>query len=134
FQYIHAKATGFDYRSRSVNERPWTTATLPGTNQLAYPERVNDFNFVYGNYRTTFNEFTLQLVGSINNIRFHKGKNTGSLYGLIGGGLMSFDPRVNAINDATGLGYDFYTETPNSQPGATGLYKDRKAHMDWYKN
>ncbi|HRO42695.1 MAG TPA: hypothetical protein PL009_07655 [Flavipsychrobacter sp.] len=131
-QYIHAKASGFDYRARPINERPWNTATL-SSGALAYPYQANTLQYVFGNYRTTINEVTLQLVGSINNIRFHKGKNTGSLYGFLGGGLMAFDPRVNALKGD--VAYDF-TQSPNhpAQANASSLYKDRKPHMDWYKN
>lgn len=131
-QYIHARTSGFDYRARPINERPWNNATL-SNGQLAYPYQPNQLQYVFGNYRTTMNEVTLQFMGSINNIRFHKGKNTGSLYGFIGGGLMAYDPRVNALKgDAA---YDF-TASPN-YPGNTGagsLYKDRKEHMSWYRD
>lgn len=130
-QYIHARAEGFDYRSRPINERPWNNATT-STGAIAYPWMANTNQFVFGNYRTTINELTLQMVGSLNNIRFHKGKNKGSLYGFLGGGLMAYDPRVNATKN--GQPYDFAKKAPNAQPGATQLYSDRKAMMDWYKH
>jgi len=129
-QYVHARASGFDYRSRPINEKPWNTATL-SNGSLAYPYQPNQYQVIFGNYRTTINEVTLQMVGALNNIRFHKGKNTGSLYGFLGGGLMAYDPRVNALKgDAA---YDF-ASAPNAGLGASQLYSDRKTHMDWYKN
>ncbi len=124
-QYVHARASGFDYRGRPAeNERPWNQ--IPGYNVQ------NQLNFIYANYRTTINELSFQLVGSLNNIRFHKAKNTMSLYGFLGGGLMSYDPRINALNGS--LPYDF-NSSPNSQSGLYGsTYADRKAQLDWYKN
>jgi OmpA-OmpF porin, OOP family len=96
-QWVHARATGLEYRTHNANERPWS-------NNL----NAANTNGIYQNYRTKLDEVTLQLVGAINNIRFHKAKNTMSLYGLLGGGFMTYDPMVNALNEKTGnTPYDF---------------------------
>ena len=80
------------------------------------------------NYLTKMDEVSLQLVGALNNIRFHKAKNAMSLYGLIGGGLMIYDPMVNALNGTTP--YDF-TTVPG-YPSVT--WDNRKPTNDYMKN
>ncbi|RYZ50705.1 MAG: hypothetical protein EOP49_13450 [Sphingobacteriales bacterium] len=124
FQYIHATTTGMDYRTHTPNERPWS--------QLGYTSGI------YNNYRTPINEFTLQLVGAINNIRFHKGKNTMSLYGLLGGGVMTYRAKINAL-DANGNPYQFAPDPITGSAGvpfyATGAeWTDRKDVYDYLEN
>ncbi|MBS1783482.1 MAG: hypothetical protein JSS78_10485 [Bacteroidetes bacterium] len=96
-QYIHARATGFNYRTSLANEQPWSTY---------YPQGQS----IYRNYRTNIDELSLQMVGALNNIRFHKAKNSLSLYGFLGGGMMIYDPRINAL-DANGNPYNFSNVT-----------------------
>ena len=123
FQYLHARATGIDYRASTAVEAPWSAYYGP-----------NDL--IYNNYRTTFNEGTLQLVGALNNIRFHKGRNTFSLYGLLGGGIMTYTPKINALN-----GNDPYNfaGTPGGAAGVPGYgqmvqWDDRKEVNDFLEN
>lgn len=105
-EYIHAVANGMDYRVHSVNEVPWTTYY-----STMHP---NGFNYIYNNYRTTINEFSIQMVGNLGNVSFHHGKNSVNLYAIAGPALMIYDPKVDAL-DANGKPYDF--STINGYPG-----------------
>lgn len=92
--YNFMNATGHDYRSRPAVTagKVWTDA--------GYADNV------YSNYKFRAHELTLQLVGATNNIKFHKAKNTVSLYGFIGGGLMLHQTFVSTVNANNSL-YDF---------------------------
>lgn len=126
-QFLIANATGMDYRPHYVNEEPWK--------DLNYP---SDKPYIYNNYKTSIMEGSVQLVGALNNINFHNGKNKMSIYGFIGGGAMSVKVGVNAL-DANGQTYKF---APNLQTGYAGItgfpgsgvnavtYDDRKIVYD----
>lgn len=114
-QFIHARASGFNYRASNPIERPWRDYLATG-------------DLVFRNYRTTMNEISLQLVGSVNNINFHKGKVKMNLYGFLGGGINIYKVNVNRYN-GTAL-YDF--TTVSGYPGST--WKDRKTTNDAIKN
>src|SRR5690606_14032394 len=107
-------ASGFDYRSRNISavNAPWSAADYPGG--------------VVSNYKFKSHELTLQFVGAINNIKFHKAKNSASLYGFIGGGAMMWQTLVSTAKEDGSL-YDFA-----NAPGAP-TYADRKEFNDWYK-
>ena len=111
FQYLNARASGFEYRVHSPNEAPWNQYYAPGTAGGA----LNP-NGIFQNYQTKVNEATLQLVGAINNIRFHKGKNMMSVYGLAGVGIFHYVPKVDAL-DANGNPHDFSGVRQDAQWG-----------------
>ncbi len=118
FQYINAKATGMDYRPHLANEAPWTNPSFAvGSN------RYDPSSYIYNNYRTAIGEASIQLVGALNNIRFHKATNKLSMYGFVGLGMMSFTPKVNAFNKE-GKTYAF---APNLIAGWNGVpgYPDK---------
>lgn len=90
-QYNFLNANGIDYRplgAASAGE-VWTDAGY-GVDQN-----------VYGNYKFQSHELSLQLVAAINNIKFHKAKNTASLYAFAGPGINMFNVKV-ATTDANG--------------------------------
>lgn len=119
-QYLHGTASGLDYRY------------APAINPV-YRNYYSGGN-VYHAYRTTYNEFSLQMVAATNNIRFHKGKNSFSLYALLGGGLATYNPKLNLLNSNDGnntyaVGFDkIYNDHGNVS------YKDRKAVQNALKD
>ncbi|HTN45876.1 MAG TPA: hypothetical protein VL098_05970 [Flavipsychrobacter sp.] len=138
FQYMHGRATGMDYRMRNADFYPYVLSPSAGN------PNVNDaYNFgaeIYHNYRTTFNSASIQLVGALNNINFHKAKNSLSLYGFVGVAAMSYKTMLNLYN---ANGYDPNNPSANTYEGlfqevyewqnanqATNHYKKRK---DTYK-
>jgi hypothetical protein len=122
-QYNYMNATGYDYRSRvASNEAPWN---LPGSGYAGTGP-------VFSNYKFTGHEATLQLVGAINNIKFHKAKNVVSLYGFIGGGALIWKSMVSTKN-ASGNAYDFATLRNQASAKATNdLYKQWLKDADNY--
>lgn len=92
--YNFMNATGHDYRARpaATAGKVWTDAGYTGN--------------VYSNYKFRAHELTLQLVGATNNIKFHKAKNTVSLYGFIGAGAALNQTFVSTANASGGM-YDF---------------------------
>ncbi len=86
-QYMYGKATGVEYRQRSVADNaPLRGLYAPGSTY-------------YHNYRTRFHEVSFQLVGALNNIRFHKAKNSMSLYGFLGAGVNVYNTKLNVGAD-----------------------------------
>lgn len=120
-QYVYGRASGFDYRSRSANlEDPWRN--------IAY-YKTNNGGQIHSNYRMMSHELTAQIVGNLNNIKWHKGKNSMSLYGFVGGGALLWN---TAVATATSNGSNFNFATA---PGIAGnQWKNRKDFNDWYKD
>jgi hypothetical protein len=114
-QYNYMMASGYDYRPRRAgNESPWN---LPGS---GYAPNSS----VYSNYKFTGHEATLQLVGAINNIKWHKAKNSVSLYAFAGAGAMIWQTKVSTKN-AAGQPYAF---------DQLGGLATAKAKNDMYKS
>jgi len=118
-QYNFQNASGFDTRARAASvEAPWNAAQ--GSNP-AYSGNI------YSNYKYTGHELSLQFVGAINNINFHKSKNSASLYGFAGLGLMVWNTKIST-QDANGANYNFA-----SLAGMTT--SDRKSeYKSWLKD
>lgn len=116
-QYNYLNASGYDYRPRAAsNEAPWS-------NLAAYSG-----SDIYSNYKFTGHEATIQLVGAINNIKFHKAKNSVSLYGFVGGGALIWQTKISTL-DANNAPYDF------SKLTAQGSTKDRNdLYKQWLKD
>jgi OOP family OmpA-OmpF porin len=114
-QFIHGNANGFDYQLSVPNNPRWGMYK----NQL-----------VYMNYRNRYNELTLQLVGNIANINFHKAKNAMSLYGYLGTGVVFYKVDINAL-DANNQKYD-WSKSPTY--GQHVEYKDREETNDFMKD
>lgn len=120
FSYNYLNAVGYDYRSREV--AAGSTDALPWVNN-GFPAG----SLVKNNYKFRGHEMTLQLVGAINNIKFHKAKNSASLYGFIGGGFMIWQTNI-ATRHANGNPFDF-----NSLNGQTA--KDiNTTYKGWLKD
>ena len=116
FQYLHGRATGLDYRPSNPNNSAWA-----GYNSM-----------VFHNYRTRMDEFSLQLVGAVNNINFYKARNVMSLYGLIGVGLNNYDVFVDRENSNDNNGpYNF-----NLAPGypTPASWSERESVNEWLEN
>jgi hypothetical protein len=97
-------------------------------------------DIVYYNYKTKVQDFGLQGIFTLNNIRFHKQKTGIVIYGGGGIGVTAFEARVNAINDGgdgksyasianggNGLFDKVYATQRASVAGGSTLYKTRKA-------
>lgn len=110
FSYNFMNATGFSYRGREVTayDQPWAAYGLN--------------NPFYANYKFTGHELTLQFMASTNNIKFHKAKNSVSLYGFLGGGLMIWQTKVSNT-DKNGNNYDFSQFAGKSAKDINKLYK-----------
>ncbi|HLS71473.1 MAG TPA: hypothetical protein VK027_07415 [Chitinophagaceae bacterium] len=119
-QYNYLNASGFDYRGRDARvEQPWS-------NPQGNYNPGGSGGTIYSNYKFTGHELTLQLVGAINNIKFHKAKNSASLYGFIGAGALVWQTKVATGGDR---GFDF------DDLSNTADIKDRNTkYRDWLKD
>jgi OmpA-OmpF porin, OOP family len=122
-QYNYMMASGYDYRTRRAgNESPWN---LP---QYGYDQN----SMIYSNYKFSGHEATLQLVGAINNIKWHKAKNSVSLYGFAGAGAMIWQTKVSTQR-AAGQNYAFDQLTALATPSAKNdMYKQWLKDADNY--
>ncbi len=87
-QYVYGRANGFDYRP----------GTAYGNQFRVYPVGTQ----IFYNYRMISHEGSLQLVAAVNNIRFHKAKNSMSLYGFAGPGFLSYKTSVDTRDSRRG--------------------------------
>ncbi|OLY93629.1 Outer membrane protein OmpA [Cnuella takakiae] len=78
---------------------------------------------VFYNYKTTLNDFALEGIFSLNNIRFHKAKTGINPYLMAGIGLTTYGARVDKLA-APDVAYDFSTIPQD------GTYENRKEIRD----
>jgi len=121
-QYNYQRASGFDYRGRPAsNELPWNDiAEVAGGN-------------VYNNYRFTAHELTLQVVGAINNIKWHKAQNSASLYGFIGGGLSAWQTKI-ATSGANTVFDQMDAEDISANTNGPAIDKRNELYKDYLKD
>ncbi len=113
--YNYMNATGFDYRAREIYTEPlWQDYN-------GYPNTTG--SYVYSNYKFRSHEASLQLVGAINNIKFHRAQNTMSLYGFVGAGAMVWQTWVSTLNE-NGVEYDFEQFRGKRQADIDPQYKE----------
>lgn len=124
-QYLHGKASGFNWQSATGysdhgGQNPWSA--------LGY-----GYNPVFYNYQTNIDELSLQLVASLNNIKFHKARNKASLYVLAGLGGTLYDTWVDALKSnkrydfSNIINHDYNADQPDNW---TNTYKSRNAKND----
>lgn len=124
--YNYMGASGYDYRSRpSVVEHPWD-GTHNGTNLYSGQE-------IYSNYKFRGHEATVQLVQAINNIKFHKAKNSVSLYGFVGAGFLIWNTRIATV-DAAGNAFNFNGMNGMTQAEKNEYYKGALKDADYDYN
>ena len=80
---------------------------------------------VYYNYRAKVQNLDLQVLFTINNIRFHKQKTGFVIYGGVGFGVTAYDTKVDALNGSTP-----YNFTSITQSGYSNRKDIRKALKD----
>ena len=87
-QYVYGGAKGLDWKpSAGYKSNPaWANNGYGGS------------ELVYYNYRSHVQDLTLQGIFTLNNIRFHKQKTGMVIYGGVGGGIMIYDTKINALN------------------------------------
>lgn len=117
-QFMHGKATGVEYRRRDVSDNRVLRSIYPAGSKY------------YHNYRTSFDEASFQLVGALNNIRFHKAKNSMSLYGFLGAGVNWYHTKLNVGDRTNPVTVDAVRGRGNWTNSADPHYKDRKQIQD----
>lgn len=84
---------------------------LNGVNDSVANYTTSSYPFVYYNFRTTYTDFNIQGVLSLNNINFYAKEPKVNMYGFAGLGGMIYRTYVDAL-DETGNPYD-YSNVPN---------------------
>lgn len=141
-QYLHGTASGFNWQSATgywAHNNPWMGRGYGTGNAV----QGGSAEKVYYNYCTNVDELSLQLMASLNNIKFHKARNKASVYGLVGIGGMLYDTWVDALNSrgntyVSGFNKISNTDYANEQPDGwlwnSNAYRTRKAVNDDLKN
>ncbi|MEO5647853.1 MAG: hypothetical protein ABIQ56_05790 [Chitinophagaceae bacterium] len=111
-QYLHGVGKGLGYQG-SINY---------GKNPAWNSKYTANVQKVFYNYKATVQDFGLQGLFSLNNIRFHKQKSKMSVYAGVGLGVTLYHTEVNAL-DASGSPY---TALFNSISQANQTYDTRK--------
>ena len=116
-QFLHGNASGYNWQAA---QGYWGHSANPiyAAHGAAIPN-------VYYNYSTTINQLSVDVIASLNNIRYHKARNKTNFYALLGAGLMTYNTKVD-IKNASGALYsaaDYAKATAGiTNPG----YSDRK--------
>lgn len=113
-----SSAQGGNLGSVSYNPFMSTNAGLNTLNGTG----VQSVQPVFQNYKTKVQDFSLQGIITLNNVRFHKQKTGFLFYGGAGIGFTLYDTKVNAL----GANNASYASLFNSQFSASGVYKNRK--------
>jgi OmpA-OmpF porin, OOP family len=113
-QYMHGAAHGYNwqasqgYSSHAAN--PYQIAyNTPGA---AAPTEVN-----YA-YKTKVRSLTLDMLASLNNIKFHKARNKMSVYGIFGIGGLLYSAQ-NDLKDANNANYNYAANNLTVHQGGT---------------
>ncbi len=114
-QYMQGAAHGYNWQSG-------TNHILQGANP--YWQSYKNASAFYA-YRSQIREIDLQLIASLNNIKFHRARNKMSVHGLFGIGGLLYKTK-NDMKDANNANYDF---TP-----AFKAYADAQANTGLWTN
>ncbi|WP_276131977.1 OmpA family protein [Polluticoccus soli] len=94
-QYIYGIGKGLDHDLASPQYVGLEPAWNGASNGYSY---TANNQFVARNYRTEMHSLNFDIMGSINNINFHKARIKASLYGYIGLGFRAYKTRVDALD------------------------------------
>lgn len=123
-QYLSGSASGYNYQTaggyaQAGNQNPWNRAGYTGP--------------VYYNYQTKVRQLSMDVIGALNNIRYHQGTNKVSYHALAGIGALLYETSVDAT-DAAGANYNFNSVAANYPTAGNSLYQDRKDISSDLKN
>ncbi|MBE7169995.1 MAG: OmpA family protein [Williamsia sp.] len=114
-EYLYGMAKGLNWKSRTNGFSSSFSRYTAGTP-------------IYDNYKTTLQDFSIEGIASLNNIKFHKDKSSVEVY-LIGGlGAAFFSSKVNALN-GNAL-YNFASVAGNSNANKKDTKKALKNLLD----
>lgn len=121
-QYIYGVAQGLQWQdSRNFRNNPaWKDNYAPARYE-AYNEPTDP---VFYNYRHEAHQLTLDLMASLNNVKFHKARTGLSLYAFLGLGAYAYNVRVDALG-AGNTKYNFY-EIAKVKSSADEQYENRR--------
>ena len=117
-EYVYGTAKGLNWKPSGgyANNPAWNT-------HYSAPDPV------YYNYKSTVQDFGIQGLFSINNIRFYKDKTKMVVYGGVGIGATTYDTKINALN-GEGQPYDFSTISGSGYSDRKDIRKALKDMMD----
>ena len=95
-QYMHGAATGYSWQHSQSH-------TLQANNPY---QQAYGTDLAYYSYKTQVRELSLQMIASLNNIKFHRAQNKMSTYGLFGIGGLAYATMNDIQNGSTGA-YNF---------------------------
>jgi len=132
--YTYGVAKGLQWQSAgNFRFNPAWNQAYVGAN-LLNPPAAQDF--VYYNYRMESHQLNLDLMASLNNIKFHKARTGVSVYAFVGLGALAYHTGVNTRNDAAGgAGYQTLfntvaTKYPPKYENRKKIRSDLQAGMD----
>ncbi len=136
-QYLHGNASGFNWQgSQGYWGHPQNQWMRTGYGTGTVDKNDGTAKTVINNYCTTIDELSIQLVASLNNIKFHKARNKASVYGIVGIGGALYETWVDALKGKSQ--YDFVSvlnkKYTTDQPSWSTAYKTRKAKNDNFLN
>lgn len=94
-QYVYGVAKGLQWQeSRNYRYDPaWNQYYQ--AQHIALPNQSTDP--VFYNYRMEAHQLNLDLIASLNNVKFHKARTGVSVYGFVGLGALAYNTRVDAL-------------------------------------
>lgn len=114
-QYTHGYAFGQDWTpSNAVKNNAGINGTIDP--DVDYFDEFNQSGLVFHNFRTEFDEISLEGLWSLKNILFHKRKPMFSPYLAVGVGLTMFETRINQLDELAQT-YDYTTVGQSTDVG-----------------
>jgi len=115
--YVHGVASGYNYEA---SENYWGHSANPYY-AAGYTQDV------YYSYKSVINELTLQMVASLNNLKFHRARNKFSHFFYLGAGGMTYHTMMDLKDNKNGnANYDFRSVTKPTGGNSNSLYQSRK--------
>jgi len=118
-QYAYGNAKGMNWTGSGnfAHNTAWNqyySAPVGYNGATTIPGRAAEV--IYYNYKTKVQDFSIQAIATLNNIKFHKNKSSWIVYGGAGIGATAYETMVNARNESAGTTYsslfsDVYNNT-----------------------
>jgi OmpA-OmpF porin, OOP family len=123
-QYIHGASHGYNWQMGQNHVMQATNPYYQVQPKAQVGAKAYGLNPVNVAYKTQVRELSLQMIGALNNIKFHRARNKMSTYGLFGVGGLWYSTFMDML-DASGNVYNF--------PSYNVAYTDGSNWVSGYK-
>lgn len=132
-KYLNGTAYGLNYKPSTVSPGVMPPISTGGRNIVLEGLGYAPNSEFFYNYKTSYQDLTVQGIINLNNALFHKKQNKFSFFAGFGVGLDMYKTKYDAL-DANGNIYNFSAIPRYGDPGHSVGYKGRKEVRDALRN